>query len=724
MSDNAPIPPARRIRPPPLLLLAALLFWGWQSGFLVAGAIMGAALESARLVRARWDLTEADFRRLWNFCALLALVLVVYVFTTNDAGGGLGGLRHPSVVETTHYLSASATSFLGLLPVAFVLLVAAQLYSEGGAIPLSTISWIVRRRRQRSGAPERHVDVAFPYFMVCLFSAGIHPNNGQLSYFWGQAVLLGWALWPMRSRRFGPVVWACALAAAVGLGFYGQRGFNDLQRVLQGYNARWIASLLRRRTDPSQSMTEMGQIGRLKLSSRIVIRLEPQAGSAPPVYLREASYRHYQSDQKTWFSGGTRNDFTGLSHDSGNETSWTLVPGKTNLSTATISSYLEGRSKETGDPEGLLPLPSGSSRLENLPVFTLKTNNAGAALASGLGLVTFDARYGPGATFDSPPDAGTNRMDLTVPANEVPALERVISGLGISGATGPEKLRAIQHFFDTKFSYSVWMGADKMPGTNETALSRFLLQSRSGHCEYFATATVLLLRELGIPARYAVGYAVDERSGRGYVVRERDAHAWCLVWNAAAQTWEDFDTTPASWLAEENKHAPAMQWFSDFWSWVRFQVAKLRWGQAHLRQYILWALVPVLALLLLQIIFRRGRRRGARSNTGPATGAISWPGLDSEFYQLERKLAARGVPRQSSEPLSGWLARALSDPALAGLRDPLLELLRWHYRHRFDPRGLGAPERASLAREAKNCLDRLDTLPRAKGRHARGAAGS
>jgi hypothetical protein len=132
----------------------------------------------------------------------------------------------------------------------------------------------------------------------------------------------------------------------------------------------------------------------------------------------------------------------------------------------------------------------------------------------------------------------------------------------------------------------------------------------------------------------------------------------------------------------------------------------------------------VLALLLLQIIFRRGRRRGARSNTGPATGAISWPGLDSEFYQLERKLAARGVPRQSSEPLSGWLARALSDPALAGLRDPLLELLRWHYRHRFDPRGLGAPERASLAREAKNCLDRLDTLPRAKGRHARGAAGS
>jgi hypothetical protein len=701
-----------------LLLLAALLFWGWQSGFLLAGAIMGAALESARLVRARWDLTEADFRRLWSFCALLILVLVVYAFTTNDAGGGLAGLRHPSLTETSHYLSASATSFLGLLPVALVLLIAAQLFSEAGAVPLSTISWIIRRRRKRSGAPERHLDVSFPYFMVCLFSAGIHANNGLQSYFWGQAALIAWALWPFRSRRFGPAAWACALAAAVGLGFYGQRGFNDLQRALQGYNARWIAALLRQRTDPSQSMTAMGQIGRLKLSARIVIRLEPRAGSAPPVYLREASYRHYQSDQRTWFSGGTRNDFTALFHERGNENSWVLVPGKSNLSTVAISCYLEGRSKETGDPEGLLPLPGGSSRVENLPVFSLKTNNAGAALASGLGLVTFDAFYGPGATFDSPPDAGSNCLDLVVPPAEVPALQQVISELGISGAAGPEKIRALQHFFDTKFSYSVWMGADKAPGANQTALSRFLLQSRSGHCEYFASATVLLLREMGIPARYAVGYAVDERSGRGYVVRERDAHAWCLVWNAAAQRWEDFDTTPASWLAEEKKHAPAMQWLSDFWSWLRFQVARLRWGQAHLRQYILWALVPVLAVLLLQIIFRRGRRRGARSGTGRTDGGNSWPGLDSEFYQLERKLAARGAPRQSSEPLSGWLVRALADPALAGLRDPLLELLRWHYRLRFDPRGLGAPERAALAREAKHCLDRLEALPRAKGRSA------
>ena len=264
-------------------------------------------------------------------------------------------------------------------------------------------------------------------------------------------------------------------------------------------------------------------------------------------------------------------------------------------------------------------------------------------------------------------------------------------------------------------------GPDKAARANETALSRFLLQSRSGHCEYFATATVLLLRQLGIPARYAVGYAVNEPSGHGYVVRERDAHAWCLVWNKAQQRWEDFDTTPASWVAEENKRASALQWFSDFWSWVRFQVAKLRWGQANLRQYILWALIPVLALLLWQIIFRRGRRRRAQSKTGKSAAAVIWPGLDSEFYQLEGKLAARGVPRQPSQPLSDWLGRALDEAALAELRDPLQGLLRRHYCHRFDPRGLSGPERQALARQARDCLDRLETLPRLKRRPARPA---
>ena len=265
------------------------------------------------------------------------------------------------------------------------------------------------------------------------------------------------------------------------------------------------------------------------------------------------------------------------------------------------------------------------------------------------------------------------------------------------------KAAAIEQYMSTHFTYV--RQPEQVMTTDE-----FLLRVRRGHCEYFATATVLLLRELGIPARYAVGYAVHEPSGHGYVVRERDAHAWCLAWNQRTKIWEDFDTTPASWVAEEDKRASAMQWFGDFWSWVRFQIAKLRWGQTNLRQYIFWALIPVLGVLLYQIIFRRRRKRGSKPKTEKSAAVIFWPGLDSEFYLLERKLAARGLPRQTSETLSDWLARALADPSLADLRRPLQELLQLHYRHRFDPRGLSSKERDALTREAKLCLETLSRI--------------
>jgi hypothetical protein len=234
------------------------------------------------------------------------------------------------------------------------------------------------------------------------------------------------------------------------------------------------------------------------------------------------------------------------------------------------------------------------------------------------------------------------------------------------------------------------------------------LQTRSGHCEYFATATVLLLRALKIPARYAVGYYVHEADGDNkYVVRGRDAHAWCLVWNQQEKAWQDFDTTPGTWIARESERASALQGISDFFSWLHFEFSKFLLGQTRLREYILWALVPVMAFLLYQIIFRRGRRRQPQKLSGKNAGAIPWPGLDSEFYELESKLATRGIPRQPGEALSGWLERILAENSLAALRAPLQELLKLHYRHRFDPRGLNAGERKLLAQNVRAVLQSL-----------------
>ena len=502
-----------------------------------------------------------------------------------------------------------------------------------------------------------------------------------------------------------------ALVMVVGIGGVGVLGFTKAAHRLQLYSAQWMSHLFGEgRQSPTESATSMGRIGNMKLSARIVIRLEPAVVGKVPEYLREASYRRYNPQRQVWNTGRGRNegrgDFELISPEPDN-TSWVLVQGKTNNAMVNIACYLNGRSGD-GDPEGVLPLPSGCSRLENLPavssVISLQKNPNGTVVATGLGLMVFDARFGPGATLDAPPDIErTNSFDLKVPTNEWAAVDQVIAELNLTTTNDLEKRLAVERFFLEKFKYSTWQGLDKVEDTNGTPLTKFLLTSRSGHCEYFASATVLLLRRLGIPARYAVGYYVHEARGTGYVVRERDGHAWCLAWNAEKKTWEDFDTTPPSWVAVEAKRTEFGEWFTDLRSWLWYQFERFRWRQANLQQYVMWALVPVMLVLLYHIIFRRRGKRRAEDKAGKET-PVNWPGLDSEFYQLEKLLAARGVPRQPSEVFSDWLERALAEPALTALRGPLQELLRLHYRHRFDPEGLSAAEREQLRREAKACL--------------------
>jgi hypothetical protein len=713
VTETAPTPAVRAAKTPPLLLMAALLFWGWQSGYLIFGAIMGAVLESARFMKVRWNLSDTDFRRIVNFCTLFTLATMLYVFSTaqeTEAGSHGSFAAVGGTVEISRL--RAFTSFLQWQPMFLFVFVAAQTFSTREKIPLTAISlisrWRSRQNQKHGDVPAGlSVNVAHPYFIVCLFSAGVHVNGGNSSYFWGQGVLLAWALWPLRSRRFGNAVWSCLMLVVVGIGFGGQYEISQAQRLLDGKDASWMARFLRQKTDAFHGITSIGEIGNLKLSARIVIRLTPRNGRSPPTYLREASYRSYRS--QNWSGGGARNDFEEVLHDF-NSDNWNLLPGTTNALAVNIACYADGHSQATGDPEGLLPLPTGSRRLENLSALTIKKNKTGAVLATGRGnLMVFDVLYGPGETIDSPPN--TN-WDCIVPTNEASALDRVISEMKTFGKDDAQKLLAVQQFFSSKFVYSTWLGPDKLASKYETPLARFLLDSRSGHCEYFATATVLLLRELGIPARYAVGYYAHEVSGQGFVVRERDAHAWCLVWDQRAKMWKDFDTTPGSWVATEGQHASFLQLFSDFWSVVRFEIGRFKFWphQTSSRQYIFWILIPLMALLLYKIAFRCGRKRKQDKQNVKTSSPISCPGLDSEFYLLESKLAEPGLPRQPGEALSDWLSRALAEPALADLRAPFQQLLRLHYRHRFDPHGLSGKEREALTKETRICMETLSRI--------------
>ena len=392
------------MKTPPFLLGAALLFWGWQTGFFAISAAMAVALESARWVKANWEFSDEDFSRIWTFCSVLFLGMVVYTLTASDVAGELSGLaRNPYFLYQRNAGAASARAAATLvrwIPMVFFPFAAAQLFSSREEIPLTTMSLILRRRRQqdrklgRPLPPVRSLNLSYPYFAACLSAASIH-TGADIAFFGGLSVLMAWALWPQRSRRFGVFVWAGALLTAIALGYFSQRGVGQLQGYLDRLNPVWLLRFSRRGFDPMQNRTMLGQIGRVKLSGKIGIRLEPKAGSRAPMLLRENSYRFYGTQvSPVWYTGGSEEDFVPVQSET-NETTWMLLPEKTNTATVNIACYLAGG-------RALLPLPTGSGRLDlNLPAFALQKNRTGAVFAQGLRFITFDAHYGPGASIDA-----------------------------------------------------------------------------------------------------------------------------------------------------------------------------------------------------------------------------------------------------------------------------------------------------------------------------------
>ena len=71
----------------------------------------------------------------------------------------------------------------------------------------------------------------------------------------------------------------------------------------------------------------------------------------------------------------------------------------------------------------------------------------------------------------------------------------------------------------------------------EDFVEYFLFESKRGYCAHFASSAVLMLRYLGVPARYATGYAAApeafKRNADGTystVILDRQAHAWAEVY--------------------------------------------------------------------------------------------------------------------------------------------------------------------------------------------------
>jgi hypothetical protein len=138
---------------------------------------------------------------------------------------------------------------------------------------------------------------------------------------------------------------------------------------------------------------------------------------------------------------------------------------------------------------------------------------------------------------DDPNDKG-RRFKLA------PEVQELAVGITEGLLTPEDKARAVEAHLRTEYSYSL----SGMGRIGPDPMSWFLLRSKSGHCEYFAGAMVVLLQSVGVPARMVGGYSGGALSPDRdeAVVREANAHAWVEVWLGEDLGWRVFDPTPAA----------------------------------------------------------------------------------------------------------------------------------------------------------------------------------
>lgn len=675
---------------PPGLIGVALVFWGWRTGALWLALPMALLVEGTRLTRVRFEFTQGDLDRVWNLCVLLFVASAVIAFALGDGFDALGGMfanNSPARrLEVVNKSAITAIQFLQYTPATLLPIVLAQAVARQDRFPWSTFSSLLRQRRRRTnasdasktaadaGADAQGINVSFPYLGLVLYASALSSERSPW-FMPALAALLGWALWSRRPRAFARTACVVALLGAVLLGAGAEIGLVQLQRALRSLDGALMARLgAGKGYDPKGTRTRLGSTAARKNSGQIVLRVE--SDGAPPPLLREASYDLFRAPM--WATSKRHFDRT---LPDATDLTWPLVPKAVGTSTVTIATYLDGG-------KGLLPLPAGAVRLSELPVFLLKTNAHGVVeVEEGPGFVRFQARYQGGPSLDAPPGL----EDRRVPPEEAAAIQQVADALHLATARPHAALEIVRRHFAGRFDYTTRLGKAHEATSNHTALARFLLETRSGHCEYFATATTLLLRAAGIPARYAVGYAVQERQGRFHIVRSRHAHAWTLAWIDGR--WIDVDTTPGTWLATESSQAPFWEPVTDFFSRAWFEFSKWRWGSSDWKRHLVWLVIPMVVLVAVRLLrqkqWRRVRGPAARSAPQPA-----WPGLDSELFLLEQRLQQAGHERCPGETTAGWLRRIPVQPR--GSDDLCRRLLDLHYRLRFDPAGLSPDERTEL----------------------------
>jgi protein-glutamine gamma-glutamyltransferase len=298
------------------------------------------------------------------------------------------------------------------------------------------------------------------------------------------------------------------------------------------------------RTTGFSERVDLGTIGSIKQDPSIVMRVElpdqPTVGREP-LYLRGTAYNYY--DGRAWNASLAYRQALPVT----TEGTFVIRSGGIRSTGHAAPPLRQDILLESLETSVLFAAPVAESVSGEFPaVYADMTGGLHLPLPSSSRIrysVTSQARQmvqdEQSAPIPDYPEA-VRRLYLQVPniSAQVADLAQNVA----RKATSPyAKVLEIQQYLLKSFRYSL----DVETSTVEHPLEDFLFVRRTGYCEHYATAMVILLRTLGIPARLVTGFLATEWNEFGgyFTVRQQDAHAWVEVYFPRSG-WITVDPTP------------------------------------------------------------------------------------------------------------------------------------------------------------------------------------
>lgn len=137
---------------------------------------------------------------------------------------------------------------------------------------------------------------------------------------------------------------------------------------------------------------------------------------------------------------------------------------------------------------------------------------------------------------------------LKLPYDTKLAMLKIAEENNLTGVSTQNIPQAVKQFVSHSASYS--LNTQKVPDGRDVA-EWFLNDAETGYCMHFANATAVMLRALGVPARYVTGYCANVVDGKATVTSD-NAHAWVeyfderIGWIPLDATSSDFEVPQAT----------------------------------------------------------------------------------------------------------------------------------------------------------------------------------